>query len=72
MWDWNYTLSFLPDILAALKITISATFVGFFLAAVLGLPLALGRRSKLRILSMVTGGLVEFIRSTPLLAQLNT
>ena len=69
MWDWNYTLSFLPDILSALKITISATFVAFFVACILGFPLALGRRSKFKPLSLAVGGVVEFIRSTPLLAQ---
>lgn len=70
MWNWDYTFSFLPEILRALKITISATFAGFFLAAVLGLPLALGRRSKFKSVSLITGGFVEFVRSTPLLAQI--
>lgn len=69
MWDWKYTMSFLPDILSALRITISATFVAFFVACILGFPLALGRRSKFKPLSLVVGGVVEFIRSTPLLAQ---
>ncbi|MDO7787857.1 ectoine/hydroxyectoine ABC transporter permease subunit EhuD [Desulforamulus aquiferis] len=69
MWDWNYTLSFIPELLGALKITISATFVGFFLACLLGLPLTMARRSRCKPLSLVTAGIIEFIRSTPLLAQ---
>lgn len=70
MWDWSYTLFVLPDILKALKITIMATFLGFAMACILGLILAICRRSPNKILSMTVGAFVEFIRTTPLLAQL--
>ena len=70
MWDWEYTFRILPDLLKVLKITISATFLGFGFALVFGLLLALGRRSTLKPLSLATGAFVEFVRSTPLLAQL--
>lgn len=69
-WDWEYTYSILPKLLEALPITIYATFLGFFLSCLLGLILAFGRRSGFRPLSLVTGGFIEFVRSTPLLAQL--
>ena len=70
MWDWSYTLFVLPDILKALKITILATFLGFAMASILGLILAICRRSQYKPLSMAVGAFVEFIRTTPLLAQL--
>lgn len=70
MWDWNYAFSIVPQILSALKITISATFVGFLIAMIGGLVFAFSRRSKFKPLSLLAGGIVEFIRSTPLLIQL--
>jgi|SRR5680860_324348 len=70
MWDWQYTLSFMPDLMKALITTISATLVGFLLAVVLGLPLVLGRRSNFKPLALLTTGFIEFFRSTPLLAQI--
>ncbi|TYO93909.1 ectoine/hydroxyectoine ABC transporter permease subunit EhuD [Desulfallas thermosapovorans] len=70
MWDWEYAFSIMPQLLKALQITIVATFLGFLLACVLGLLLAFARRSTFKPISLITGGIVEFIRSTPLLAQL--
>lgn len=70
MWDWNFAFSIVPQILIALKITISATFVGFLIAMIGGLVFAFSRRSKFKPLSLLAGGIVEFIRSTPLLIQL--
>lgn len=70
MWNWNYTIEILPKLLKALQITISATFLGFLLASILGLLWAVGRRSNFKIISKTIGAIVEFIRTTPLLAQL--
>lgn len=70
MWNWEYTLKILPQILDALKITISATFVAFAVALIVGLILTLARRSKFRPLSLLAHGFVEFVRNTPLLVQL--
>ncbi len=70
MWDWNYALKILPQLLAVLPITIAATFVGFAVAAAVGLPLALARRSRFKLLSYTAMAWIEFIRSTPLLIQL--
>jgi polar amino acid transport system permease protein len=69
IWDWNYTIEILPDLLAAALVTIEATLLGFVLAAVLGLVLAI-----LRMLGPACSGpasvFVEVIRSTPLLIQI--
>lgn len=70
MWDWQFVWEILPDLLEGLVITVEATILGFGLAAILGLLLALARRSESVWLSEPVGGLVEFIRSTPLLVQL--
>jgi len=69
-WDWNFALSILPVLLQGFKITLLATFLGAIVAAVLGLVLAILRRSPNRIVARVTGFVVEFIRGTPLLVQL--
>lgn len=68
--DWQFALSILPQLLQGLTITIQATFAGFLVAASVGLLLALARRSRTRWLSLSAGAVVEFIRTTPLLAQL--
>lgn len=70
MWNWEYALDTLPKLLEGLKVTVYATLLGFVFAAVFGLLLALARRSKFKPLLLVTGAFIEFIRSTPLLAQL--
>jgi polar amino acid transport system permease protein len=68
--DWDFAFEILPDLLQGLKVTIQIALLGFALAAVLGLLLALARRSESRWLSAPTTGVVEFVRSTPLLVQL--
>lgn len=68
--DLPFALSILPQLLLALRVTIQATILGFSVAAVIGLLLALARRSCSRGISWPASALVEFIRSTPLLAQL--
>jgi polar amino acid transport system permease protein len=70
LFDLEFALEILPQLARAAVVTIEATFVGFALAATLGLVLALLRRSKNPWTSMMTGGFVEFIRSTPVLIQI--
>ena len=67
--DWDFALSILPDLLKASLNTLLITFAGFAIAIVLGLLLAIARRSKHLWLSWPVAGLIEFIRSTPLLIQ---
>lgn len=69
MWDWNYALSVLPELLRALRITVMATVVGFAVACIVGLLLALAVRSRWKPLSWAARAFVEFVRSTPLLVQ---
>lgn len=70
MWDWNYALDVLPEILSAIWITIGATLVGFVLAFVLGLIFAMVQRSDNKVVTTIANGFIIFIRRTPLLVQL--
>ena len=70
LFDWQFALEILPQLARAAVVTIEATFLGFALAAVLGLILALLRRSENPWVSTITGGFIEFIRSTPVLIQI--
>jgi polar amino acid transport system permease protein len=57
-------------LLKGLIVTIQATVVGFFVAAVLGLILAALKASRFRFVSWPARLITEFIRDTPLLIQL--
>ncbi|WP_024302590.1 ectoine/hydroxyectoine ABC transporter permease subunit EhuD [Pseudogulbenkiania sp. MAI-1] len=67
--DWQFAWNILPTLLQAALYTIGITLVGFAVAVVLGLVLAMLRRSHLRWISWPTGLFIEFVRSTPLLIQ---
>jgi len=67
--DWEFAREILPRLLDASLTTIGIAQAGFAIAVVLGLFLAIGRRSRHRWLSWPVTGLIEFIRSTPLLIQ---
>ena len=69
VWDWNYVAQILPDLLQASLKTLGITVAGFLIAVVLGLFLAIARRSRQAWLSWPVAVLIEFIRSTPLLIQ---
>lgn len=68
--DWKFAWDILPALLTGSLYTIGITLVGFALALVGGLLLALLRRSKLAWASWPAASLIEFIRSTPLLIQI--
>lgn len=70
IWNWDTAWDVLPQMLEGLKITVLATVVGMVIASVLGLAIALVRRSHLRSVTVPLRIVVEFIRSTPLLTQL--
>lgn len=70
IFDWAFALEILPTLGSALVITIQATVLGMLVAVTLGLVLAMLRRSRLRIVSLPTAFVIEFVRSTPLLVQM--
>ncbi len=69
-WDWGFALEVLPVLLQGAKVTLLATLLGSLLALVVGVVLALLRRSRVRFLRWTARGVIEFIRSTPLLIQI--
>lgn len=71
MWSWSYVQEILPTLLHGLLVTVEATVLGYALALVLGLAIAMLRRSAGRITGQVLRWAVEFIRCTPLLVQLS-
>jgi polar amino acid transport system permease protein len=70
IFSWAFALKILPILARGAVVTVEATFVGFALAIVLGLVLALARRASRRLISWPVAGFIEFVRSTPLLVQL--
>ena len=70
IWDWNYAWEVLPILAEASLVTIQVTVLGFALALVVGMVLAVGRMAGPKWLRLAVGGVVEFIRSTPLLIQI--
>jgi polar amino acid transport system permease protein len=69
-WDWDFAWEIVPTLLQGAVITVEATIFGTALALVLGLVLALLRRSRNPAISAPAAFLVEFVRGTPLLVQL--
>jgi len=69
-WDWDFVWQIMPTLLEGFKITILATVLGAMVAGILGLAIALARRSSIAALSRSVGFFAEFIRGTPLLVQL--
>lgn len=69
-WSWEAAGEVLPALIEGMLILIRATLAGIVIAVILGLFLALGRRSTRRWISYPFAWFIEFIRSTPLLIQL--
>ena len=68
-WDWAFAASILPPLLAATAYSVLAAVLSFAGALLIGLPLAVARDSAHGPLRMAVGGLVELVRSTPILIQ---
>lgn len=69
IWDWAFALEILPTLARAAVVTIQATLLGFVIAALLGLAIAVARIAVPRA-GWAISVLVELIRSTPLLIQI--
>ena len=70
LWDWAYAWEVLPILAEASVITVKATLMGFVVALSVGLLFAIGRMVGPVWLRWTVGGVVEFVRSTPLLIQI--
>jgi polar amino acid transport system permease protein len=70
IFDVEFALEILPELLSAARITLAATTLGTLLAMALGLVWVVLRRSPSRAISTAAHVWVEFIRRTPLLIQI--
>jgi polar amino acid transport system permease protein len=68
--EWAFAISILPILLHGLVVTIEATILGFFIALILGLILAVLKAAPTPIISWPAKLIAEFLRDTPLLVQL--
>lgn len=69
-WDWGYVMEILPELLRATLITIRISLLGFAVAIVAGLLIAMARMNRNGFISRPAWAFVEFVRLTPLLVQL--
>lgn len=68
--DLHVVAAVFPLLLRGIGVTIGVTFAGWTLAALVGFPLLLLRRSRLGLIRWATGSFIEFVRSTPILVQI--
>ncbi|WP_369045659.1 ectoine/hydroxyectoine ABC transporter permease subunit EhuD [Sinomonas sp. P10A9] len=69
IWDNDFAVSVIPDLLQGLQVTVEITLLGTLIAAVLGLALAILRRLAIPVVSHTASFVIVFIRGTPLLVQ---
>ena len=71
VWEWKYVWAALPELLRAFfEVTLVVTISGSAIAAVLGLIIAVLRRSAPAPVKIVLTFFVNFIRMTPIVVQL--
>ena len=66
----NYTGTLFPQVLEGLKVTMEIFLLTLILSIPLGVLVALGRLSKIKIMNKLTGFYVLIMRGTPLLLQI--
>ncbi|EGD56099.1 ectoine/hydroxyectoine ABC transporter permease subunit EhuD [Gordonia neofelifaecis] len=69
-WSWQRAEDALPVLWDGFKITLLATVIGFLVAMILGLVVAVIRRSGPRWLAIPVHAATEFVRLTPIVVQL--
>ncbi|MCW0191534.1 MAG: ectoine/hydroxyectoine ABC transporter permease subunit EhuD [Rhodococcus sp.] len=69
-WSWQRAADSLPILIDGFKITVLATVLGMAIASVLGLVIAIARRTCPAYVRVPLRSITEFIRLTPLVVQL--
>ncbi|WP_028734405.1 ectoine/hydroxyectoine ABC transporter permease subunit EhuD [Rhizobium leguminosarum] len=69
-WRWDFVWAILPLLLSATLNTLIAAGIGYAIALVFGLVIALAQRTEVPGLRWIVREAVEFIRSTPLVLQI--
>jgi polar amino acid transport system permease protein len=67
---WTAIPRFIPALLQGAQLTLLITLAAMLIGIVVGVVMAAGRVSHLRILRLLAGAYVEFIRNTPVLLQI--
>lgn len=68
--DYAFAWSILPELFQGLLVTMQVVVLGFLLAVLVGLVLAIAQRSKRKWLFRLSSGYLSFFRHTPLMVQL--
>ena len=69
-WRWEFVWAILPRLFRATGNTVLAALLGYAIAMVLGLVLALAQRTRIPVFNRAIREFVEFVRSTPLILQI--
>lgn len=67
---FTFTMTYLPYLLKGALVTIEIAVIGIAAGSIIGLVLGLGRVSKVKLFSKISGFYVWAVRGTPLLLQL--
>lgn len=70
LFDLEFFLKSIPQILTCLPMTLIVSFVSFFFSVIIGLIAAVTKIYKVPVLNKVTTVYISFIRGTPVLVQL--
>ncbi len=68
--DYAFAWSILPELFQGLLVTMQVVVLGFLLAVLVGLVLAIAQSSKRKWLLRLSSGYLSFFRHTPLMVQL--
>lgn len=68
--DYAFAWSIVPDLLAGLVVTVQVVVLGFLLAVLVGLLLALAQRTRFGVVRRLSAAYLSFFRNTPLMVQL--
>ena len=66
----NYFFTLLPQILEGLKVTLEIFILTLVLSITLGIIIALGKLSKIKVINKLTSSYILIMRGTPLLLQI--
>lgn len=69
-WDWNFAKNTAAQLSTVSLLTIKVTVFSYAIALILGLVFAVFKTFRVKYLSTIVVGFVEFIRLTPLLLQI--
>ena len=68
--DFSIIPSILPALLVGAKLTVGLSFIAVVIGFAIGSFVGVGRVGGSRLIRIITGVYVDFIRGTPLLVQL--